>query len=88
MAIITLTTDLGNKDFYVAIVKAKLFEAIDQPIIIDISHEIEPFNIVQGAFVLSCAYEDFPEGTIHLVGIDTSSKSKKHNGCGLWIRNN
>lgn len=78
MAIITLTTDLGTKDFYLAGVKAKIYEAISNPKIIDISHSIDPFNIVQGAFVLKCAIEDFPEGTIHLVGIDTSSKSKKH----------
>jgi len=78
MATITLTTDLGHKDFYVAAVKAKLIESMDQSRIIDISHNIEPFNIIQGAYMLSNVYHEFPEGTIHLVGIDTSLPSKRH----------
>ena len=78
MAIITLTTDLGHKDFYIAAVKAKLIESISEANIIDVSHVIEPFDIIEGAFILGAVFEEFPPGTIHLVGVHTSIKSKRH----------
>lgn len=70
MAIITLTTDLGTKDFYSAAVKGRLLSLIPNAQIIDISHEIEPFNIAHAALVLKNAFPFFPKNTIHIVGVE------------------
>ena len=52
MPIITLTTDLGTSDHYVSAVKATILRQLDKINIIDISHDIPPFNIIHAAFVL------------------------------------
>ena len=71
MSIITFTSDLGLSDAYVAITKARILEHFPQARIVDISHLIEPANIADGAFVLATSYREFPEGSIHLIAIDT-----------------
>ena len=62
MAIITLTTDLGTKDSYLASVKGSIYSQLDDAKIIDITNDITAFNIPQAAFVLRNCYKDFPEG--------------------------
>ena len=50
--------------------------------IIDISHQISPFNIQEGAYILKNAYHHFPQGTIHMIGIDAeATKTKQHIAC-------
>ncbi len=71
MGIITLTTDLGHTDFYQAALKGSLLNLDPAVKIIDISHEIPPFDIQQAAFVLKNAYLYFPKKTVHLIGIDS-----------------
>ncbi len=71
MAIITLTTDLGYKDFYQAALKGSILSLMPEVNIVDITHEIQAFNISQAAFILKNAYTYFPKGTVHLIGIDT-----------------
>lgn len=71
MAIITLTTDLGYKDFYQAALKGSLLSLLPNANIIDITHDIPAFNIPQAAFVLKNAFPYFPKGTVHLIGIDS-----------------
>jgi len=68
--IITLTTDLGLNDAYVAAMKGVILSINPEVRLIDICHTIEPQNILQAAFVLSTAYEFFPQKTIHLVVVD------------------
>ena len=70
MAIITLTTDLGLKDHFVGVLKGKILGKFPEAIIVDISHYIDPFNIVEGHYVLQASYHHFPKGTVHLIGID------------------
>ena len=70
MAIITLTTDLGNKDHYVASLKALILSENPDATIIDISHNIEPFNIQQASYILRNCYQNFPKGSIHIIGVD------------------
>lgn len=72
MAIITLTTDLGIKDFYVAAIKGSLLGQLPDARVVDISHHIAKFDIAQAAFVLKTVMTDFPEGTVHVVGVHTS----------------
>lgn len=76
MAIITLTSDLGFKDFYLAAVKGNILRKIPKAQIVDISHQIPSFNILQAAFILSNSFRHFPEGTIHLVSVDTGYQQK------------
>lgn len=71
MAIITLTTDLGSKDFYQAALKGSLLRLLPQVNLVDISHDILAFNIPHAAFVLKNAFHYFPENTVHLIGIDS-----------------
>lgn len=71
MSIITLTTDFGIKDFHVSKIKGLLNMQLNNPKIIDISHEISPFNIIEGAYVIKNAYKNFPRGTIHIIDIDS-----------------
>ena len=70
MSIITLTTDYGWKDHFVGALKGKLLSEYPEAVIIDISHDIDPFNIVEANYILSAAYNNFPKGTVHLVGVD------------------
>lgn len=71
MAIITLTTDLGSKDFYQAALKGSILSILPTVNIVDITHEVPSFNISYAAFVLKNAYPYFPKGTVHLIGIDS-----------------
>ncbi|HEY0054778.1 MAG TPA: SAM-dependent chlorinase/fluorinase [Pedobacter sp.] len=71
MAIITLTTDLGYKDFYQAALKGSILSLKPDANIIDITHSISAFNIPQAAFVLKNAFPYFPQGTVHLIGINS-----------------
>lgn len=71
MAIITLTTDYGIKDPFSASLKGEIYKELKDVLIVDVSHEIEPFDIAEGAFVVKNAYKSFPEGTIHIIGVDS-----------------
>lgn len=71
MPIITLTTDMGIKDHYVASLKGNILSQNPNLQIVDVSHFIKPFDIADAAFVLRSCIEDFPKGTIHIVGVDT-----------------
>ncbi|AKA36116.1 MAG: hypothetical protein CMH48_08450 [Muricauda sp.] len=77
MPIITLTTDFGHKDHFVAALKGTILGALDEVDIVDISHGISPFNIQECAYVLKNAYQHFPKGSIHIVGVD-SEKSPEN----------
>ncbi|MBD3638728.1 MAG: SAM-dependent chlorinase/fluorinase [Crocinitomicaceae bacterium] len=70
MRIITLTTDLGLKDHYVASLKGQLLSQIQGGNIVDISHDVQPFNLSEAAYYINNVLEDFPEGTIHFIGVD------------------
>ncbi|MCJ7561231.1 S-adenosyl-l-methionine hydroxide adenosyltransferase family protein [Candidatus Bathyarchaeota archaeon] len=67
---ITLTTDFGLKDPYVAEMKAVILGICPNAVIVDITHEIEKFNIRMGAYVLASAVPYFPKGTIHVAVVD------------------
>lgn len=71
MGIITLTTDLGHRDFYQAALKGSILTLLPEVRLIDISHEIPSFNIQHAAFIIQNAYPYFPKNTVHLIGIDT-----------------
>ena len=79
MSIITLTTDFGLKDHFVGALKGKILSKVIDVQIIDISHNIDLFNISEAGYVIKSAYKSFPEGTIHLIGVDCElAASGKH----------
>lgn len=86
MSIITLTSDWGIKDHYLAISKGSILSKIPDATIIDISHQIPPFNIHQASFIIRNTYKSFPPGSIHIVSINTDASIESphiaifHNG--------
>lgn len=70
-AIITLTTDWGLLDHYVGAVKGSIISKLPDARIVDITHEIPPFDLKKAAFILRNAYRHFPEKTIHIIGVNT-----------------
>jgi len=70
LPIISLTTDFGEKDPYVGAVKGAMYSALEGVRIVDISHGISPFHIVEAAYVIQNAYRSFPKGSIHIIGVD------------------
>jgi len=75
MPIITLTTDLGESDYYTGSLKGYILSNCEDAQIVDITHHIKPFDILQAAFVLRNIIQDFPAGTIHIVSV-SSDKNK------------
>jgi S-adenosylmethionine hydrolase len=75
--IITLTTDFGLKDPYVAEMKAVIIGINRTATIVDVAHEIEKFNIRMGAYILASASPYFPKGTIHVTVVDPGVGTKK-----------
>ena len=76
-AVITLTTDFGLKDGYVASLKGVILNINPKAIIVDITHFIDPQNILQAAFILHTVCPYFPDGTIHLVVVDPGVGSER-----------
>lgn len=68
--IITLLTDFGLKDPYVASMKGVMLSINPHCHLIDITHQVSPHGIREGAFILAQAYTSFPKGTIHLAVVD------------------
>lgn len=68
--IITITTDFGTKDPYAGMMKGMMLAANPDARIVDITHEVPPHDIFNGAFTLARAYRYFPAGTVHVAVID------------------
>ena len=69
-AIITILTDFGTSDGYVAAVKAVILSINPKVVLVDVTHEIRPQDVQGGAFVLNTVHRFFPPGTIHLAVVD------------------
>ncbi|HMB99697.1 MAG TPA: SAM-dependent chlorinase/fluorinase [Flavobacteriaceae bacterium] len=79
MAIITLTTDFGEKDHFAGAVKGAIYSELPEVKIVDISHSVSPFNIPEAAYIIQNVYHSFPKGTIHIIGIDSElNDDNKH----------
>jgi S-adenosylmethionine hydrolase len=68
--IVTLTTDFGTRDFYVAAMKAVLIRHCPDVRLIDVTHSVPPQDILCGSITLERAVDGFPPGTIHLAVVD------------------
>lgn len=72
MAIVTLLTDSGESDHYIAAIKGRILSVNPNIRIVDISHHIRLFDIGHAAYVLRSVFREFPKGTVHLVGVDAA----------------
>lgn len=73
--IITLTTDWGLTDHYIAAVKGSLLKLLPNATIVDISHNITPYDINHTSYVIKNSWHYFPEGTIHIIGVNTEAST-------------
>ena len=86
MPVITLTSDWGLKDHYHGAVKGAILRRLPDAVIVDVSHNIPPFDLNQAAFIIRNFYRNFPEGTIHILAINTEASIESphtlvfHNG--------
>lgn len=69
--LLTLTSDFGTSDYYVAAIKGYLYSNVEDITIVDVSHELTAFDVTEAAYLLQSCYKEFPEGTIHIVGVDS-----------------
>ncbi|MCS7145705.1 MAG: SAM-dependent chlorinase/fluorinase [Nitrososphaerota archaeon] len=83
MRVVTLLTDFGISDPYVAETKGAILSRCGDAMIIDITHQVEPFNIRQGALLLLLSYRFFPPGTIHVAVVDPGVGTERR---GLVLR--
>jgi S-adenosylmethionine hydrolase len=75
--VISLLTDFGLRDPYVAEMKAVILSICPEARIVDISHDIEKYNVRMGAFLLAQAAPYFPRGTVHVVVVDPGVGTKR-----------
>ena len=68
--IVTLTTDFGTNDHFVGAVKGVILDIVPEATIVDISHAVQAFDVLDGALTISQAYSYFPTGTIHMIVVD------------------
>ncbi len=68
--IITLTTDFGSADHFVGAMKGVILNINPQVSIVDISHEVQPYDVLDGALTIAQAYRYFPPASIHVVVVD------------------
>lgn len=79
MAIITLTSDYGLTDHRVAAIKGSILSLNPDANIVDISHEIEAYNLLQTAYIVGNAYKYFPPGSIHIISVDSFYRKEVRN---------
>jgi S-adenosylmethionine hydrolase len=70
MAVIALLTDFGTSDVYAGVMKGVVLDRAPEARLIDLTHDVPPQGVLQGAFLLEAAVRFFPEGTIFLVVVD------------------
>lgn len=68
--VVTLTTDFGTSDHFVGTMKGVILSVEPNAEIVDISHAVQPFDVLDGALTISQAYSYFPTGTVHMVIVD------------------
>ncbi len=94
MSLLTLTSDIGEKDFIAGAIKGRLIQSVKEARIVDITHSLSPFNIPQSAYICRNAFKHFPEGTYHIVIANmfevkpSHLLAAKHNGHYIFCADN
>ena len=78
MPLLTLTSDIGQQDFLIGAVKGQLLKTIEKFTLVDISHNLSPFNYPQAAYVCRNAIKNFPVGTFHLILVNLFDEKPEH----------
>ena len=78
MPLLTLTSDIGQQDFLIGAVKGQLLQTNREFLLVDISHNLSPFNYPQAAYVCRNAIKNFPAGTFHLILVNLFDEKPEH----------
>jgi S-adenosylmethionine hydrolase len=79
MGLITITSDWGDRDHYLAVVKAKIYGYLPNANIVDITHHVPLFDIGKAAYFIRNVYPYSPHGTVHIIGVNTiADKDRAH----------
>jgi S-adenosylmethionine hydrolase len=84
MSIITLTSDYGLKDHFVGSLKGKILSEHPEVTIVDISHDVDPFNTAEASYIIGASYLSFPKGTVHLIGVDIERNKENQHIAMQW----
>jgi S-adenosyl-L-methionine hydrolase (adenosine-forming) len=76
-SIITLLTDFGNRDWFVASMKGVILSINPQATIVDLTHQIASHDVQDGAYALKSCYKYFPDGTVHVAVVDPGVGSER-----------
>lgn len=76
-ALVTLLTDFGLEDYYVAAMKGTILRLAPQARLVDLSHQVPPGDVASGAFLLAAAVPTYPRGTLHLAVVDPGVGSRR-----------
>ena len=71
MSIITLTSDFGLTDYRVPAIKGKILSENAEAKIVDITHEIQAYNLIQASYIIRNSYKFFPNGSVHIISVDS-----------------
>ena len=74
---VTLLTDFGTADYFVGAMKGAVLASNPSARVVDITHEVPPYDVVAGAFTLRAAFETFPAGTVHVAVVDPGVGSSR-----------
>ena len=77
MNFITLISDWNSADYYIGAIKGRILSQCPQATVIDVNHQVPSYSITQAAFVLKNSYKNFPEGSIHLVAVNSEATKDK-----------
>jgi S-adenosylmethionine hydrolase len=77
MSTITLLTDFGLKDTYVGLMKGVILSVNPDAVIIDITHHVDPHDLIQAAFIIKSSYRYFPAGSVHVIVVDPGVGSRR-----------
>lgn len=77
MALVTITSDLGTRDFYLAALKGAILSHNSKVLLIDVTHDVKLFDIKEAAFTVRNAFRYFPKGSIHIVHVNSSGGNNK-----------
>jgi S-adenosylmethionine hydrolase len=80
----SITPDYGLKDHFVGALKGKILSEYSEAVI-DISHEIDPFNTVEAHYIIGASYSSFPKGTVHLIELIWNQKENNILSCNGTI---
>jgi S-adenosyl-L-methionine hydrolase (adenosine-forming) len=70
ISLITLLTDFGDRDYFVASMKGVILNINSQARIVDLSHQVAPYQVEDAAYFLKSSYGYFPDGTVHVAVVD------------------